>query len=94
MAHGDEKKTVDEEAMAAIVNDFVRQKARPMHGELEEIIEQEECIKRQSTLRDIFRGHFQTSRYHRRRAVTFRRLIADAKHDMESLQKIWESSRR
>lgn len=65
MAHGGEKKEVDEEAMAAIVNNFVRRKANPMNGELDEIMEQEECIKRQSTLRDIFRGHFQTSRYHR-----------------------------
>lgn len=65
MAHGGEKKEVDDEAMAAIVNDFVRKLARPISGEMDEITEQEECIKRQSTLRDIFRGHFQTSRYHR-----------------------------
>jgi maternal protein exuperantia len=65
MAHGDAKKEVDEAAMAAIVNDFVRVKAFPMAGELAEIAEQEECIKRQSTLRDIFRGYFQASRYHR-----------------------------
>lgn len=65
MAHGGEKKDVDEKAMAAIVNEFVRAKARPISGELDEISEQEECIKRQSTLRDIFRGFFQTSRYHR-----------------------------
>lgn len=65
MAHGGEKKEVDEEAMAAIVNDFVRELARPISSEMDEITEQEECIKRQSTLRDIFRGHFQTSRYHR-----------------------------
>lgn len=65
MAHGGEKKDVDEKKMAAIVNDFVRAKAKPITGELDEISEQEECIKRQSTFRDIFRGFFQTSRYHR-----------------------------
>lgn len=65
MAHGGEKKEVDEKTMAAIVNDFVRAKAKPITEELEEISEQEECIQRQSTLRDIFRGFFQTSRYHR-----------------------------
>lgn len=117
MAHGGEKKDVDEEAMAAIVNDFIRPNARPMNGEMDEIAEQEECIKRQSTLRDIFRGHFQTSRYHRwekekpacnlcltfsfsllfhhsRRAVTFRRLLADAKHDMDTLKQLWEEGKR
>lgn len=29
-----------------------------------------------------------------RRAVTFRRLLADAKHDLESLQKLWEEGKR
>lgn len=65
MAHGGEKKGVEGEAMAAIVNNFVRAKARAIKFELEEISEEEECIKRQSSLRDIFRTYFQTSRYHR-----------------------------
>lgn len=65
MAHGDEKKEVEAEAMEAIVNEFVLEKARGIAKELEEIAEQEECIKRQSSLREIFRSHFQTSRYHR-----------------------------
>lgn len=65
MAHGGEKKEVEADAMAAIVNEFVREKARAISGELDEICEQEECIKRQSSLREVFRGYFQTSRYHR-----------------------------
>lgn len=65
MAHGGEKKDVDDEKMAALVNEFVRQKALPLSREMEEIAEQEECITRQSSLRDIFRGYFQTSPYHR-----------------------------
>jgi maternal protein exuperantia len=65
MAHGGSKKEVDEPAMAAIVNDFVRAKAFNMSCDLNEISEQEECIKRQTTLRDIFRAYFQASRYHR-----------------------------
>lgn len=65
LAHGEEKKNLDEQAMAAVVNKFLRSAAKPISGELEEICEQEECIKRQSSLRDIFRGFFQSSRYHR-----------------------------
>lgn len=65
LAHGGEKKDVDEKAMAAIINEFIKAKAQPISCELEEIKEQEECIERQSTLRDIFRGYFQASRYHR-----------------------------
>lgn len=65
MAHGGEKKEVEKEKMDAIINDFVRVKAKAMSSELEEIMEQEECIKRQSSLREVFRGYFQTSRYHR-----------------------------
>lgn len=65
MAHGGEKKEVTEEDFESIVNDFVREKARPTATEHEEIAEQEECIKRQSSMRDVFRGYFQASRYHR-----------------------------
>lgn len=66
MAHGGEKKEgATKEEMAAMINEFVRAKAKPISCELQEIIEQEECIKRQSSLRDVFRSYFQTSRYHR-----------------------------
>lgn len=65
MAHGGEKKELEGEAMAALVNEFVRETARPISSELGEIVEQEESNKRQSTMRDIFRGYFQASRYHR-----------------------------
>lgn len=65
MAHGGEKKEVTDEQMATIVNEFVRAKAKPISSELQEIAEQEECIKRQSSLRDVFRTYFQASRYHR-----------------------------
>lgn len=94
MAHGGEKKEVEPEAMAEIVNEFIREKARAINSELDEITEQEECIKRQSTLREIFRGYFQASRYHRRRAVTFRRLLAEASHDLESLEKTWNEGKQ
>lgn len=65
MAHGGEKKEGTNEQMAAMVNEFIRPKAKPMSSELQEITEQEDCIKRQSSLRDVFRTYFQTSRYHR-----------------------------
>lgn len=65
MAHGGVKKDLEKDQMAAVVNDFVRAKAKPISSELEEITEQEECIKRQSSLREVFRAYFQTSRYHR-----------------------------
>lgn len=65
MAHGGEKKDVTKEQMATILNEFIRAKAKPISSELQEIAEQEECIKRQSSLRDVFRSYFQTSRYHR-----------------------------
>lgn len=65
MAHAGEKKELDDVKMAAMINEFVRQKALPLSREMDEIAEQEECITRQSSLRDIFRGYFQTSPYHR-----------------------------
>lgn len=113
MAHGGEKKDLDEKAMEKMVNSFIREKAHPISTELAEIVEQEECIKRQSSLREIFRTYFQASRHHRwvfncatilnfsnfysifsRRGVTFRRLLAEASHDNDSLEKIWNEGKR
>lgn len=65
MAHEGEKKDVTPEEMEKIMNEFIRSKAKPISSELQEITEQEECIKRQSSLRDVFRNYFQASRYHR-----------------------------
>lgn len=65
LAHGGEKKEVEKEQMATIVNEYIRAKAKPVSSELAEITEQEDCIKRQSSLREVFRGYFQASRYHR-----------------------------
>lgn len=65
MAHGGEQKDCDKEQMAAMMNEFIRAKAKILSNELHEIEEQEDCIKRQSSLRDVFRTYFQTSRYHR-----------------------------
>lgn len=65
MAHGGEEKKLEAEGMDALVNDFIRRKAHPISNELTEITKQEDCVKRQSTLRDVFRGYFQASSYHR-----------------------------
>jgi maternal protein exuperantia len=65
MSYDGEKKELDDAKLYNQFNEFVRVKAKAVHTELDDIAEQEECIKRQSSLREIFRIYFQTSRYHR-----------------------------
>lgn len=65
MSYDGENKELDEEQLRNQLNEFVRVKAKAVNTELDDIAEQEECIKRQSSLREIFRIYFQTSRYHR-----------------------------
>lgn len=64
MARGGQKE-LEGDALDKATNEYIRSKSRPIENELGEIVEQEECIKRQSTLREIFRTYFQASRYHR-----------------------------
>jgi len=77
-----------------LLNKFIVHKARPIDRELDELVEMEENISRQTDMRDIFLTYFSTSRFHRRRALDFRRALADKNHDMKSLQEIWDAEKR
>jgi hypothetical protein len=94
MSYGGTMKDLDDKQLQTQLNEFIREKVQPIYTELEDIAEQEECIKRQSSLSDIFRTYFQTSRYCRKLAVTFRRLLAEEKYDLESLQMKYDEGKR
>lgn len=91
---GEMKEDLDENAINDLMNKFIAEKARPIVRELDELVEMEENISRQTDMRDIFLTYFSTSRFHRRRALDFRRALADKNHDMKSLQEIWDAEKR
>lgn len=63
MSYNGTMKELDEAELQTQLNEFIRDKAQPINTELDDIAEQEECIKRQSSLSEVFRTYFQTSRH-------------------------------
>lgn len=94
MSYNGAMKELDDKALDEQMNEFIRSKALPLEAELEELVVKEESLTRQAGMRDIFIAYFSASRYHRRRAVSFRRALADANHDKETLQELWNTKKR
>jgi maternal-effect protein exuperantia len=65
MSYEGEMKELDEKETYNAMNKFVSNKARPIDRELDELVEMEESISRQTDMRDIFITYFSTSRFHR-----------------------------
>lgn len=53
--------------------------------------DQTKCMERQNSLRPIFVNYFKVTLYHRVRAVTFRRVLAEHGYDLDMLHEIWEA---
>lgn len=68
--------------------------ASPISCEISELDEQEKILLRQNSLRPVFLQYFKTTIYHRVKAVTYRRVLAEYGHDFESLRQIWTESKR
>ncbi|ETN67967.1 maternal protein exuperantia [Anopheles darlingi] len=68
--------------------------ASPISTEISELDEQEKILVRQNSLRPVFLLYFKTTIYHRVKAVTYRRVLAEIGHDYESLRKVWQESKR
>lgn len=94
MAYDGQAKELDENATIEQMQNFVRQKARPLDAEMAGLVEKEESLTRQGGMREIFLNYFSANRYHRRRAVGFRRALADIKHDRDTLQELYNTQKR
>lgn len=68
--------------------------ASPISCEIGELDEQEKILLRQNSLRPVFLQYFKTTIYHRVKAVTYRRVLAEYGHDFESLRQVWTESKR
>lgn len=65
MAYEGEMKELDDNAAYEQMNAFISSKTCPIDRELDELVEMEENISRQTDMRDIFLTYFSTSRFHR-----------------------------
>lgn len=68
--------------------------ANPVSQDIAELRTQRMNLERQNSLRPIFLQYFRTTLYHRVKAVTFRRVLAESGQDFESLQKIWSVNKK
>lgn len=68
--------------------------ASPITCEITELNEQEKILIRQNSLRPVFLQYFKTTIYHRVKAVTYRRVLAEYGHDFDSLHTIWLEMKR
>ncbi|XP_053675954.1 maternal protein exuperantia-like [Anopheles nili] len=80
----------DREKMCTVLCEF----ASPISSEISELDEQEKILVRQNSLRPVFLLYFKTTIYHRVKAVTYRRVLAECGHDYESLRQVWLEKKR
>lgn len=67
--------------------------AAPMNEHVAALSDQNKCMERQNGLRPIFVNYFKVSIYHRVKAVTFRRVLADHGYDLEQLLDVWNAKK-
>lgn len=65
-----------------------------MNVDINELTNQNKCIDLQHTFRPIFVQFFKTNLYHRYKAVTFRRVLAEKGFDLKSLEDIWNEKKK
>ncbi|XP_049297759.1 maternal protein exuperantia isoform X4 [Anopheles funestus] len=80
----------DREKMCTVLCEY----ASPISTEISELDEQEKILVRQNSLRPVFLLYFKTTIYHRVKAVTYRRVLAESGHDYESLRQLWQEKKR
>lgn len=68
--------------------------AFPVSIEVNELSNQRTILEKQNSLRPIFLQYFKSTLYHRVRAVTFRRILAEGGLDYDSLKTCWNEEHR
>lgn len=71
------------------VNGFIK----TVDDELSELSNQKRCMDLQHTFRPVFVQYFKTNLYHRYKAVTFRRVLAEKGFELKTLEDIWNEKK-
>lgn len=86
----DEQTNTDDGISSDLVQGFVHS----VNVDINELTNQNKCIDLQHTFRPIFVQFFKTNLYHRYKAVTFRRVLAEKGFDLKSLEDIWNEKKK
>lgn len=79
---------------AESVTDLVQGFVHSVNVDINELTNQNKCIDLQHTFRPIFVQFFKTNLYHRYKAVTFRRVLAEKGFDLKSLEDVWTEKKK
>jgi len=90
----EDQRDLEGEQRTEKMNSYIWRKAYSTDIELTELKEQEENLVRQNSLRSVFLQYFRSTLYHRVKAVNYRRLLAEHKHDNDSLNDLWTNGKR
>lgn len=77
-----------------ITSDLVQGFVHSVNVDINELTNQNKCIDLQHTFRPIFVQFFKTNLYHRYKAVTFRRVLAEKGFDLKSLEEVWNEKKK
>lgn len=77
-----------------ITSDLVQGFVHSVNVDINELTNQNKCIDLQHTFRPIFVQFFKTNLYHRYKAVTYRRVLAEKGFDLKSLEDIWNEKKK
>lgn len=85
---------VDDDDDAEITTDLIKGHVHSVNGDIIELTDQNKCIDLQHSFRPIFVQYFKTNLYHRYKAVTFRRVLAENGYDLKSLETVWTEKKK
>lgn len=77
-----------------ITTDLIKDHTKTMKMELKNLSDQKKCMDLQQTFRPIFVQYFKTNLYHRYKAVTFRRVLAEKGFDVKTLEDMWKEKKK
>lgn len=89
-----QKTLADDGEEAKITTDLIQGYVHSVNGDIVELTDQNKCIDLQHTFRPVFVQYFKTNLYHRYKAVTFRRVLAEKGFDLKSLEAIWTEKKK
>lgn len=87
-----EKENADDVGNVTI--DMVKDFVTTVDDELDELSNQIRCMDLQHTFRPVFVQYFKTNLYHRYKAVTFRRVLAEKGFELKTLEDIWTEKKK
>lgn len=77
-----------------ITTDSIEGFVHSVKVDINELSDQNKCMDLQHSFRPIFVNYFKTNLYHRYKAVTFRRVLAEKGYDLKSLEEIWNEKNK